>query len=189
MCDNYIGEIKAFPYVSYVPDGWLPCIGQQLAIMQYQALYAVIGHIYDPKSNPNPQQYFYLPDLRGVVPVGATGNASSVAVGQTGGAETVAITSQTQIPAHSHNVQAIKRGTTTVLTNTPANNTYLTDGASVSQNIPIFLYSTQMPPQTIMSSVAIGVAGVANPVAHENRMPFLPMQFGICWSGVFPMRP
>ncbi len=182
--DNFIGEIKAFPYM-YVPEGWFACNGQQVAIAQYQGLFAVIGHSYET-SNPNPNQYFYLPDLRGVVPIGATGSASSVDVGETGGTETVTL-HMSDMPAHNHNVQAVKRSSATGLTNVPSGTTYLTDGSSVAQNIPVFLYSNTPPPVTSLNPTVITPVG--GNAAHENRMPFLPMQFGICWDGVFPPRP
>ena len=183
MSENFYGEIKAFPY-DFVPDEWLPCFGQQLLISQYQALFAVIKNLYDPPDNPNPSRFFYLPDLRGVVPVGADIIENKIKVNQKGGTETV-IVNEDQLPAHSHNIKAYKRaGGKLPSDNIPSDKTYLTDGESVIQNLPVFMFSTAEPPQTSLSTAAISVAG--HQQAHENRMPYLPMQWAICADGDFP---
>lgn len=187
--DNFIGEIKAFPY-TFVPEYWFACNGQQVAIAQFQALYAVIGHNYDPDNNPNPQQYFYLPDLRGVVPIGATGPASSVGVGQTGGTESVTL-NLSQAAVHNHSINTFKRTSgISALTNTPSATTYLSDGgsATVIPNLTVVTYSNATPTVNLGGQT---IVPTNNPVVipHENRMPFLPMQFGICYQGTFPPRP
>lgn len=62
--EAFIGEIRLFAG-TYAPAGWAFCNGQQIAIQQNQALYAVIGTTY----GGNAASYFNLPDLRGRVPV------------------------------------------------------------------------------------------------------------------------
>jgi len=190
--DNYIGEIKAFPY-NFVPEGWFACNGQQVAITQYQALFAVIGHNYDPSNNPNPQQIFYLPDLRGVVPMGAAGTTSSVAVGQTGGAESVTL-NLNQIPKHNHNIQAEifnHKGNPSQLTPQPSSTVYLTNTnytqppTSPTKFLSVFTYAKSLGLQPAFLSPT-ALSSIGGTEAHENRMPFLPLQFGICYEGTFP---
>lgn len=191
--DNYIGEIKAFPY-NFVPEYWFACNGQQLQIIQYQALFAVIGHFYDPTNNPNPQQYFYLPNLQGVVPVGATATGiNSVYVGQTGGTEAVTL-NLGQIPAHNHKIQAeifSHAGNLAQLAAQPGPQVYLTNAtytisSATTKAINVFTYANTLGKQQVtLNATTLSVVGSS--AAHENRMPFLPLQFGICWNGIFPI--
>lgn len=182
--DNFIGEIKAFPY-TYVPEYWLACNGQQLAVSQYAALYAVIGNLYVTPPN---QQTFILPDLRGVVPVGATNGL----VAQKGGTESVIIDSATT-PAHNHIFHAVVVDQTMNLanaTNTPtANSTSLTNSFYSVGTTPsgLFIYSNNAHTGNQLNPGSLSALGGNQ--GHENRMPFLPMNWAICWNGTFPVKP
>ncbi|MGZ3755555.1 MAG: phage tail protein [Mucilaginibacter sp.] len=44
--EAYLGTIILWPGVSFVPQNWALCNGQQLAVSQYEALYSLIGNIY-----------------------------------------------------------------------------------------------------------------------------------------------
>lgn len=84
-----------------IPDGWLRCDGANYLKTAYPDLYAAIGGLYGETTDR-----FYVPDLRGRVPLG-TGN-SSYGVnyplpGVFGGSNTQAITAA-QMPAHTHTV-------------------------------------------------------------------------------------
>ncbi len=57
--DEFIGTILPFAF-NWAPEGWMQCHGQQLAIAQYQALFALIGTTY----GGNGINTFALPDLR-----------------------------------------------------------------------------------------------------------------------------
>lgn len=61
--DFFIGTIKAFPY-EYAPYGWALCDGTLLPVVQYQALFALIGN----RFGGNGQTNFAVPDLRGAEP-------------------------------------------------------------------------------------------------------------------------
>ena len=43
--DNFVGEIRLVGF-NYAPDGWLSCDGSLLEIMEYQALFALLGTRY-----------------------------------------------------------------------------------------------------------------------------------------------
>lgn len=43
--DNFIGEIRLVGF-NYAPDGWFSCDGSILQIMEYQALFALLGTQY-----------------------------------------------------------------------------------------------------------------------------------------------
>ena len=182
--DNYIGEIKAFPY-NYVPEYWFPCDGRSLPVQQYAALYAVIGNYYGGNQNN-----FNLPNLQGVVMQGST--YSSVA--ETGGEETVTLKTA-QIPAHTHSIQAEvfnHSSAPTLLTNQPGPTVYLTNAASTQTSgatttlTALFSYALPTSPLTTLNPTSFGGTGTGG--AHENRMPYLPLNFGICWNGTFPPR-
>jgi microcystin-dependent protein len=66
--DYYIGQIAIFPY-NFVPMGWMLCNGQQLAVMQNQALFSLIGI----KFGGNGQTNFNLPNLQGAECLPGTG--------------------------------------------------------------------------------------------------------------------
>ncbi|MBN7773271.1 phage tail protein [Clostridium aminobutyricum] len=62
--DYYVGGIVLFPY-SFNLSGWLPCEGQEIQIIQYQALYTLIG----TKFGGNGSTTFKLPNLTGAEPI------------------------------------------------------------------------------------------------------------------------
>ena len=62
--DEYIGKIVLLAY-KRIPMDYLPCLGQALPIVQYQALYALIGNTYGGDGRTT----FALPNLQGAEPV------------------------------------------------------------------------------------------------------------------------
>ena len=58
--EQYIGEIKLFPY-GFQPEGWMLCDGRILEIHQHRVLYALIGNKFGGYGITT----FALPDLRG----------------------------------------------------------------------------------------------------------------------------
>jgi microcystin-dependent protein len=63
--DGFIAQIMMFAG-DFAPRGWAFCDGQQLAIAQNQALFAVVG----TRFGGDGKVTFALPDLRGRAPVG-----------------------------------------------------------------------------------------------------------------------
>ena len=61
--DSYIGSISKFAG-HYAPRGWMRCDGQTLPIMQYQALFSILGTTY----GGNGTQNFMLPKLNEELP-------------------------------------------------------------------------------------------------------------------------
>lgn len=106
MAEAYVGEVRLFA-ATYVPDGWLACLGQQLPINQYNALFALIGTYYGGDGRTT----FNLPDLRGRVPMqvgqsefgnfnlGTKGGGTPTPISAAG---SVQITNVNQLPAHNH---------------------------------------------------------------------------------------
>jgi microcystin-dependent protein len=99
---------------------------------------------------------------------------SDYRLGQTGGQETVTLT-QAQIPAHNHGHQA------------PASSG-VGDTSAPAGNVPAAgknFYSTGGPDVAMLSSTT-GNAGGSQP--HENRQPYLGINYIICLFGIFPSR-
>lgn len=56
-----LGQIQLFAF-GFAPLGWQPCNGQVIQIMQYQALYSLLGITYGGDGRTT----FGLPNLNGV---------------------------------------------------------------------------------------------------------------------------
>lgn len=61
--EYYIGTVGLFAF-NFAPEGWFECNGAMLNIVQYQALYALIGTTYGGDGRTT----FALPNLRGAEP-------------------------------------------------------------------------------------------------------------------------
>jgi len=194
--DAFIGEIRAFAN-SYYPEGWLPCTGQQASIQQYQALYAVIGTFY---GNSDMRTYFTVPNLQGVALVSAGRNPAGMLnlnLGKSAGAEGVTLTA-VGMPAHNHIFNGVGGGATSARLSTADNGTsfisnfiYQTSGSTTTPIAPGYLDQPQnsilLNPNTIIPAGG-NAQGICDP--HENRSPFLVINYYICATdGVFPPRP
>ena len=177
MSEPYLSQIEAFAF-GFVPKGWMQCAGQTLPINQYQALFALLGTTY----GGNGIQTFNLPDLRGRLALGyGTGpGLSTYILGETTGQENVTLLS-TNLPLHNHTVNA--NTATTGTTNEPAPTNVLAPGATTNPTAALNIYSTGNP---TVPMGALGPAGGQTP--HGNLMPYLPMTYCICISGLFPSR-
>jgi microcystin-dependent protein len=75
--EPFIAEIKLFAG-NFAPRGWAFCEGQILPIMEYQALFSLVGTTYGGDGRTT----FGLPDLRGRAPIHP---AAGGRIGQRGG--------------------------------------------------------------------------------------------------------
>jgi microcystin-dependent protein len=167
VSDPFIGEIRLVPF-AFAPRGWALCEGQLLPINQNQALFSLLGTYYGGDGRTT----FALPDLRGRVPVGAgdavTGTA--YALGAVGGQETVKLTAS-QLPSHTHAVWAWKGAPTT---KRPTGAVPAGAGAyGASQDVK-------------MGAKMIGRTGGGQ--AHDNRQPYLCLNYIIALQGIYPAR-
>lgn len=165
MAEPFLGEIRIVSF-NFPPKGWALCNGQLLPINQNQALFALLGTMY----GGNGQTTFALPNLRGRVPVHV---GPGLTQGQNVGAETHTLT-LTELPAHSHSLGALKADASQ---------------RAPSGRLPAFaaeeVYSREGNP-TPMNAAAVSTAGGSQP--HENRQPFLGLNFVIALQGIFPSR-
>lgn len=199
MADPFVGEIRAFAF-NYAPSGWLACNGAEVTILNYQALYAVIGATY---GTAQASSSFKLPNLRGAVPICATlgGNhaqngfgvldsvsdlkTSSYALGEESGSATVVLAA---LPSHGHEVvtQQVKSPFKN-MTNTPSGGDWLARPIA-SKNGQFYLSKSFVttPPTNAGSLHPATIGSAGGGQAHENCQPFLALNFCICWDGIYP---
>jgi microcystin-dependent protein len=163
----FIAEVKIISW-NYAPKGWAFCNGQTIGINQNQALFSIIGTTY----GGNGVSTFNLPNLQGRTPIHAGGPPGYV-TGQNGGQESHTLLLN-ELPGHIHLLQGATAAGNSDL---PADN--LLAGAQIyhspdSQNAPM------------MNPASIKIAGGGQ--SHENRQPFLVLNFIIALQGFFPTR-
>ncbi|HMJ08910.1 MAG TPA: tail fiber protein [Pyrinomonadaceae bacterium] len=164
MATPFIAEIKIVSF-NFAPRGWAMCNGQFLPINQNQALFSLLGTSF----GGNGQTTFALPDMRGRAPLHIGANV----VGQKSGEEFHTVNTS-EMPAHNHFVQA---SNSTGDTNLP--------GGSILANSPAKMYQ---PPVNLTTLDPTSISNVGGSQAHENRQPFLVLNFVIALVGIFPSR-
>lgn len=174
MTTPYLGEIQLFGF-NFAPRGWALCNGALLPISQYTALFSLIGTSYggDGKST------FQLPNLAGraVCSQGAGPGLTLRTTGESFGDNGVALI-QGEMPMHGHAMNVFNQPDTTKRAAAPASGYALIPPQNTNAFVPSATANAALPPNTI------GVTG--NGLAHENRQPFMALNFCIALSGVFP---
>lgn len=173
MSDPFVAEIRIFAG-NFAPKGWAFCNGQLMPISQNTALFSLLGTIYggDGKST------FALPDLQGRAPMhpGQGPGLSLHDLGESAGSETVTLL-ETEMPAHGHNVATTQSRFTL---GSPGGNA-LTGSRNAST------YQTNTGSNLVaMNPAAVGPSGGSLP--HNNRQPYLTLNFIIALQGIFPPR-
>ena len=164
MSQPFVGEIRMFAG-NFPPAGWMFCDGQLLPISENETLFQLIGTTYGGDG----QSTFALPDLRGRIPIHQGGG---FILAETGGAEEITLTVN-QVPAHSHALLAADVAGTQI---TPAGNL-----PARSFNVTPYINDA-----TTGNFNAAMVAPVGGSQPHDNRQPFLCIDFIISLFGIFP---
>jgi microcystin-dependent protein len=177
MSDQFLGQISIFGF-NFPPSGFAQCNGQILSIQQNQALFALLGTTYGGNGTSN----FQLPNLQGQVPVhfGQGAGLSPYVLGQSGGQETHTLTVN-EMPPHQHTPNYAANADQA----SPVGNLWAPDpnGNITFANAPNELLASD---PANPANNAIGLAGGGQP--HENRAPFLVLNFCIALLGIFPTR-
>jgi microcystin-dependent protein len=171
----FLGQILTVPY-NFAPRNWSFCNGQLLPINQNTALFSLLGTFYGGNGTSN----FALPNLQGRVPVHVGGSSgqgpgglSSHVLGESDGEETHTL-SVNEIPSHSHTVSP--QASNDERTTDQPGNAYPTTGgvyaSTHNSNAPMGAQSTSQ------------VGGQP----HDNRQPYLVLNYVIAMSGIFPSR-
>lgn len=171
MGTPFLSEIKIFGF-AFAPKGWAQCNGQFLPINQNQALFSLLGTTF----GGNGQTTFALPDLRGRVPFHF---GDGFNLGQAGGQEFHTVT-QSEMPTHTHALSgnnAVVGAATNATLGPPGGAFWANNGKNV--------FSTAAA-NSAMSPATVTNVGGSQP--HENRSPFLVLNFCIALIGAFPSR-
>ena len=173
MSDVFVAEIRVFGF-NFAPQGWALCNGQILPISQNTALFSLIGTFYGGNGTSN----FALPNLQGNMAIhqGQGIGLSPRTIGETGGVSTVTLTIA-NIPPHTHSVQA----STTSNEDSPAGAVFGGAGRGHAS-----AYGTAGTGVVNLSTSAVGQTGGGQP--HENKPPYLGMNFCIALQGIYPSR-
>jgi microcystin-dependent protein len=168
--EPFMAEILIFAF-NFVPRNWAACNGQLLSINQNQPLFSLLGTTY----GGNGQTTFALPDLRGRVPVhyGQGPGLRNWTQGESIGAPTHTLTIQ-ELPEHNHLINASSAAGNV---NNPSDNLL----ASNSAGVPTYS-ATASAGQGLMTTPT----GGSQP--HENRQPYLALNYCIAMVGVYPSR-
>lgn len=178
MSDPFYAEIRMLPY-TFAPRFWGRCDGQLMDISQNTALFSLVGTTYGGDGRVS----FGLPNLQGRAPLhwGTAPGLSPHYWGEMDGEPQVVLT-RDEMPSHDHQVSAAF-GTPDTITDEGQNN-YL--GPQFDPNITPYKQPFDGNNQVKMSYETIGVSGGSQ--AHENRQPYLAVQFCICLMGDWPPR-
>jgi len=166
MGTPFLGEVKIISW-NFAPKGWAFCNGQLLPINQNQALFSLFGTMYGGDGRTT----FALPDLRGRVPI-HIGNGHTE--GEKSGAAAHTLTTA-QLPIHVHALNGTSTAGSLIIA---AGNLH---GTSPSQ-----MY--QAPDNNLAPMNSASIATVGGSQAHENRQPYLVLNFIVALVGVFPSR-
>jgi microcystin-dependent protein len=167
VADPFVAEVRIVTF-NFAPVGWAFCNGQLMPISQNTALFSLVGTMYggDGKS------MFGLPDLRDRVVMGPGQGAglTNRLLGESGGESAVTLHTAA-MPAHSHG--SVK-----------AHDAAAASGSPGFGNLARANTSVYAPADNL---VAMGdTAGGGLP--HENRQPYLALNFIIALQGIFPAR-
>jgi len=166
--DPFVGQIMWVPY-NFAPKGWAECKGQILPISQNTALFSLLGTTF----GGNGQTTFALPDMQGRT---IMGDSAGYPTGTTTGEANVTLLS-TEIPAHTHVVNAVKvEGNQ----NLPSGNFPADTKAGDPE------YSDAVA-NTTMHPLMINPTGGGQP--HNNMQPYGTLKCIIALQGVYPQRP
>lgn len=176
MSDPYVAEIRMMTF-NYAPRNWAPCNGQIMPITQNQALFSLLGTLYGGDG----VRTYGLPNLQGRVPM-HMGNGFGL--GQQFGEESHTLLLG-EMPQHSHGMLATTTaGAVAIPVPTTALGQGQTGGTGGGQ--PVNMFAPPGGSNVPFNPGALSKSG--GDQAHENRQPFLALNFCIALSGIFPSR-
>jgi microcystin-dependent protein len=187
MSQPFIGQVEIFGG-NFAPRQWAFCQGQLLSIAQNTALFSILGTTYGGDGRTT----FGLPDLRGRAAIhpGTGPGLPTYVLGQKGGV-TNATLNLNQVASHSHAGGQLKASAGAADTTNPAGNSLAMPPSSGNlYKAKIDPPGTDVPPSDVMHTDSVGgpVGAVGGGQSHENRSPYLAMNFIIAIQGVFPSR-
>jgi microcystin-dependent protein len=173
MTSPFLGEVQIFGF-GYAPYQWSICNGALVGVRQNSALFALLGVNYGGDGT----QTFGLPNLfeQAACSQGQGPGLSRRVVGEPFGLASVSLNSS-EMPAHNHTTGPFAgRGSTK--TPGPTTGAFLSTGTSKT------FFAPPVSPNAVMAPGEIGISGSSQP--HENRQPFLALNYSIALAGDFP---
>jgi microcystin-dependent protein len=164
MSTPFFGQLLLASW-SYATGPYVPCNGQTMQISQNQALFSLLGTTFGGDG----QRTFLLPNLQGRTPVGVGGN---IAYGQLGGEETHTL-KLNEVPTHNHTLNA------------SATSTSDKPGGNLLGSAGVIAYTT---PNNLAAMNGGTLTTTGSNQAHENRQPYLVLNWLIALNGIFPSR-
>jgi microcystin-dependent protein len=178
--DPFLGQISLLG-CNFAPQGWALCQGQIMSIAQNTALFSLLGINF----GGNGTSTFLLPDLRSRAPIGFAQGAglSNYQIGEFGGSETAPIVSSSY-PVHPHTLFAAASAATG---NAPSG-LFEAQGQTGGRGgtVNLAAYSSSGARTTLAPAALTTAAGGGQP--HNNRQPYLALNFCIALAGIFPAR-
>lgn len=174
MTQPYIGEIQLFAF-DFAPLGWALCRGTFLPVQQNNALFSLLGFQY----GGNGDTIFQLPNFAGRAGCnqGQGTGLTPRTIGDNFGSNDITLT-QAEMPAHTHSLTVYNQSDTSKRAASPSTG----DALSLPTSSSPFLPNAQ--PNTQFAQNVIGIGGGSQP--HENRQPYLAVNFCIALSGSYP---
>lgn len=174
MSDPFVGEIRMFAG-NFAPRGWAFCNGQILSIAQNTALFSLLGTTYGGDGRTT----FALPNLQNSSPMhqGQGPGLTTRYLGESGGNATVTLL-QSEMPVHTHLPQADASASGQT---SPAGSTW----GAAGRGRPA-AYAANSNPGAVLNAQALAPTGGSQP--HNNRSPYLGINFIIALVGIFPSR-
>jgi len=174
MTQPYIGEIQLFGF-SFSPLNWAYCNGDTLMIRQYTALFSLLGTQFGGDGTTT----FQLPNFTGraICNQGQGLGRTQRVMGESFGSDSVTLTTN-EMPAHGHNMTLYYQPTGSLRAPSPTPGSHLMLPGATQ---PMVL-NTQ--PNTTFAPNMFSTAGQNLP--HENRQPYLAVNFCIALAGNFP---
>lgn len=177
--DAFYGEIRAFGF-NFAPTGWAYCSGQSMSIQQYSVLFALLGTTFGGDGKTS----FKLPNLCGQAAIGCdvTAGLNPVQWGQYVGVETVTLNGA-QLPLHNHALNSKNEQNNATA---PGATASIANGTkALRQGVNLYAPSAGSTPTQLYPTVVTSAGGNQ---AHENRQPFLTMNYCICLDGYWPQQ-
>ena len=168
--DQFISEIRIFGG-DFAPEGWFLCDGSEYAPNVYVPLFQLIGTIYGGDGITS----FAVPDLRVRIPIHPSGTYPYNR-GRPYGEKSVTLATK-HLPAHTHHLQGAIGRTGS-----------LADPIDAAFDNTDHLNMYDVSAEHLESMSASVIAAVGGSEAHENRSPYLVLNYIIAYEGVYPQR-
>lgn len=177
--DPFFGEIRIFPF-NFPPRDWAFCRGQVIPIQQNPALASLLSNRYGGDGSTT----FALPNLQSRAVMGAMGTMPDTTLGAVAGSETVALT-VAQLPSHTHTANGISPPIAAYETAAPSATSLPIGPVNMTNQTTTRAFSSATAANVTFAPNMVGAS--PNPTSnHENRQPYLALNFCICTDGIYP---